>query len=98
MKKYFYITKNTKQITMVADGKLEFDKEKFDEVYKTITETEWQQIDNAEKSFIKDDKFEIIDRIDVKQTQKEKLNQIKNKIDNNQLTQKDALKQLIDLI
>lgn len=59
MKKYFYINKKTKQIAMMCDGKIEVDKNIFDEKEMTVTKKQVEDIDWSKKSWIKNNKFII---------------------------------------
>jgi len=87
--------KQTKKIEMISESKIKYDKNIFAEKKMDLTKKQLDEIYNAEKTFYKNSKLEIIPRID-KSEEKKKLKQELENADDI-LTIKEVINKLINL-
>jgi Ser-tRNA(Ala) deacylase AlaX len=95
MIKYLYYKKDTGKLSMIADGEIGIDKNKFDLLKKDITEQKIKEIKEGQETHIKNKIIEIIPR---EKPKEDKIKDIKDKLNNPNLSQKDLKETMLDVI
>ena len=86
MIKYFYYDKIDNELSMICDGNIVVDKDKFDVIKKDVTEEIIDDIRSSKKTYIRNKDFEIIP-YDISDTEKQKekakkITELKEKVKN----------------
>jgi len=89
MKKHIIYRKQTKQVEMISDGKIKYDKSIFAEKEMILTPTKFKELLDSERTLLINGKLILNPRID-KQT---KIKELEDELE--QITDLDETKQLI---
>lgn len=95
MKRYLIYKKKTKQIEMISEGKIKYDKSIFSEKEINLTKKELEDIYNSERTILKNGKLTLKPRVDKKAKAKE----LETKLDQSSNLEeiKNVIKEFINL-
>jgi len=95
MKRYLIYKKKTKQIEMISEGKIKYDKSIFSEKEINLTKKELEDIYNSERTILKNGKLTLKPRIDKKSKAKELETQLDSSSNIEEI--KEIIKEFINL-
>lgn len=95
MKRYLIYKKKTKQIEMISEGKIKYDKSIFSEKEINLTKKELEDIYNSERTILKNGKLTLKPRIDKKSKVKELETQLDSSSNIEEI--KEIIKEFINL-
>lgn len=87
MKRILIYKKKTKQVEMISEGKIKYDKKIFAEKQMNLTPTKFKELLNSERIIIKGSNLTLTPRIDKKEKKKELEQELENATDLNKLKQ-----------